>query len=70
MAQHPPLASPSDPDKDIWSYLELLQVSPFAFDDHLVVILQVPLLEKSLIMNLYSLPILRPVLKKTFQNYL
>ena len=42
MAQHPQLASPNDPNKDTWSYYNLFQINPIVFDDHLVVILQVP----------------------------
>ena len=48
-------------------------VSPVVFDDHLVVILQVPLVDKYLIMNvyiIYNLSILHPVMKKTYQCFL
>ena len=67
------VASPNTPDKDIWSYYELLLVSPVDTDEHLVVIIQVPLVDKSLIMNVYEVyhfPILHPVLKKKRSNIL
>ena len=53
-------------------YIALLGATPNKsnrFDDHLVVILQLPIVDKSLIMNIYkvyNLPILHPVLQKTF----
>ena len=44
MAQHPHLALPNDPNQDLWSYCKLLQINPVVFHDHLIIILQVPLL--------------------------
>ena len=73
MAQNPWSALPNYPDEDIWSYYGLLHIYPIVFDDHLVIILQVPLVEKSLIMKaykVYNLAILHPTLKKVFQNSL
>ena len=70
MVQHPSLAIPNDSNKDIWSYYELLQLSPIVFNDHLVVTLQVPLADKSLVTNVYeayNFAILHPVLQKAFQ---
>ena len=67
MAQHPQSALPSDPNQYIWRYYELFQINPIVFDDHLFI--QVPLVDKSLIMNVYkvyNLPILHPTLQKTF----
>ena len=52
---------------------ELLQMNSIVIDDHLVVKLQVPLLDKSPIMNVYkvnNLPILHSVLQKAFQYFL
>ena len=59
----------NDPNQDIWSYCELLHINPIVFDDHLVITLQVLLVDKFLIMNvykIYNLLILHPVLQKTF----
>ena len=53
----------------MWYYYKLLQVRPFVLDDHLVVTLQVPLVDRSLVMNKYkadNLPI-HPLLQKVFQ---
>ena len=55
MAQHTELALPNDPNKYISSYYELLQVNPIVFDDHLVVILQVPLIDK--VYKVYNSPV-------------
>ena len=60
---------PYDPNQDIDNYDELLQINSIGFDDHLVIILRVPLVNRSLIINVhkvYYLPILHPVLQKTF----
>ena len=73
MDQHPWLALPNDPDTDICNYYEFLLVGPIVFDDHLVVILQMPLVDISLIMNVYkvnNLPVLHSILKKPFQYFL
>ena len=43
------------------------------FDDHLVVVLQVPLADKFLVMNMYkvyNLPLSHPILHKTFQYFI
>ena len=53
MATYPHLSLPNNPNKDIWSYYELLQVGPIAFDDHSVIVLQGPLVNKSPIINVY-----------------
>ena len=52
MTQHPQFLLPNDPNKDIWIY-KLLQINLAVFDDYLVNILQVPLVDKWLIMNAY-----------------
>ena len=51
MAKHPHLPLPNDSNQDIWSYYKLLQKDPIVFDDHLVIILQEPLVDKPLAMN-------------------
>ena len=64
------MALPNDLDKDVWPYYELLWINSKVFDDHLVVILQVPVVDESLVMNMfkvYNLPILHPALQKNFQ---
>ena len=42
-----------NPNQDISSYYELHQLNQIIFYDHLVIILQVPMVNKSLIMNVY-----------------
>ena len=56
----------------LWSYYDLLQINPIVFDAHLVVILQTPLINKSLIMNVhevYNLPILDPTVQTHFSLF-
>ena len=53
MEQHPQLALPNKLNKYIQSYSELYQKNPIVFDDHMVV-LQGPVVDKSLIMNVFK----------------
>ena len=56
--------------KNIWSYYKLLWVGPIVCKDHLVVILQVPSVNKSVVMNIHrtiNLSILHPVFQIVFQ---
>ena len=53
MAKHPQLALSNNPGEDISSYYEVLQINPMVFDNHFIIILQVPLVNESLIMNIY-----------------
>ena len=64
MKQNPRLILPYDPDQDLWSYYSIMRVSPIIMDDFLLLILTVPLVDKSLQMNLYkvhNLPALHPL---------
>ena len=66
MRQNPTLELPYDPDQDIWSYYSIIRVSPIIIED---VILTVPLVDKSLQMDLYkvhNLPALHPKLNIQF----
>ena len=53
MIQHPHLALPNYAEKDVWKYYALLWIHPIVFDDLLLVILQMPLVDKSFMMNVY-----------------
>ena len=69
MTQYPSLALPNDPSQDIQSYYELILINLVVFYDYLIIIRQVPLVDKPLIMNVYkvyNLPVLHLVLYKTF----
>ena len=57
MRQNPRLALPYDPDQDIWSYYNIMRVSPIIMDDFLLLILTVPLVDQSLQMDLYKFTI-------------
>ena len=73
IATLPRLSLPNDLKEDIWIYYKLLQIIPLVFDVHLAVILQSPLVDRLLQMNIYmvySLPILHPRLQKNFQYIL
>ena len=69
MKQNPRLELPYHPDIDIWSYYSIMRVSPIIMDDFLLIILTVPLMDKSLQMDLYkvhNLPALHPEYKIQF----
>ena len=60
-----PLLWPSDPDVDIWSYHDLLQILPMVIDGHFVVALDIPLVNmhiSNLVYKNYNIPILHPKL--------
>ena len=70
--QHPQLPLPNDSNLDVWTYYELLWIKLIVLYDCLVSILQVLLVDKSLIMNVYkvcNLPILNPVLQKNLLTF-
>ena len=70
MAEHHHLALPNNHNEGIWSYYEFLQVCPIVLDGHLVIILKVPLIDKSFVMNVnkaYNLPILHCIFQQAFQ---
>ena len=54
-----------DPETNIWSYYGTVKLTPIVLQDYLMLILTVPLVDKSLHMNLYkvhNLPMLHPTL--------
>ena len=62
---HPRLAQPDDPDVNIWGYISIMQASPIVMEDFFLLILSIPLIDKSLQMypyRVYSLPALHPEL--------
>ena len=66
---HPWLALPDDPNDNIWAYYHIMQVSPIMMEGFLIIILLIPLVDKSLQMDLYkvyNLPALYPDLKAQF----
>ena len=66
IAPHPRLQLFEDIDKNIWVYYENIKIVPVVMNDFLMIILDIPLVDKSLEMNLYkvhNLPILHPDLK-------
>ena len=55
-----------NPLENIWTYYNIIKVTPILLDDFLMVILTVPLIDSSLNVNLYrihNLPILHPMLE-------
>ena len=59
------LALPEDPDLNIFSYYSIIKLTPIVFNDFLMLVLTIPLVDTSLSMNLYkvhNLPMLHPVL--------
>ena len=69
MRKNPRLELPNDPDTDIWTYYSIMKITPIVQDDFLVIILTIPLMDKSLQMDLYqvhNLPALHPSLGVQF----
>ena len=55
-----------DPTQNIWTYYNIIKVTPVVMDDYLMVILMIPLIDSSLDVNLYkvyNLPMLHPQLQ-------
>ena len=55
-----------DPTQNIWTYYNIIKVTPILMDDYLMVILTIPLIDSSLDVNLYKvydLPMLHPKLQ-------
>ena len=54
-----------DPETNIWSYYGTIKLTPIVIQDYLMLILTVPLVDQSLLLNLckvYNLPMLHPTL--------
>ena len=54
-----------DPETNIWSYYEIVKLTPIVLQDYLMLILTVPLVDQSLQVNLYKVhnpPMLHPAL--------
>ena len=54
-----------DPYENIWAYYNIIKVTPIVLEDHLMVILTIPLIDNLLDVNLYkvhNLPLLHPKL--------
>ena len=55
-----------DPTQNIWTYYNIIKVTPIVMDDYLMVVLTIPLIDSSLDVNLYkvyNLPMLHPKLQ-------
>ena len=54
MRENSRLELPYDPDENIWKYYEVMKVTPIIVEDLMVVLLTIPLTDKSLTMNVYK----------------
>ena len=54
MRENPRLELPYDPDENIWKYYEVMKVTPIIVEDLMVVLLTIPLTDKSLTMDVYK----------------
>ena len=52
---HPQFALKDDPNDNIWAYYPIVQVSPIIMEGFLIVILSIPLIDKSLQMDPYKI---------------
>ena len=63
MRENPRLELPYDPDDEIWEYYEIMKITPVIVDDLMVILLTIPITDKSLAMNVYkahNLPAVNP----------
>ena len=63
MHRNPEFQLPNNPDKDIWAWYAIRRVTLVVMEDFLLLILSIPLIDKSLKMKLYkvhNLPALKP----------
>ena len=66
---NPYLEVPDDPHKNDWAYYPIMHITHIVVDDILLIILTIPLIDKSLQMDLYkvhNLPALHPELGVQF----
>ena len=66
LRSHPRLRLTHDPDLDVWSFYNSIKVTPIVLEDYLMLILTIPLIDRSLQLELYrahNLPTIHP----TFQ---
>lgn len=64
---------PYDPKDGIWEYYKILRIYPIVLENQLVMMIDIPLVDRSRIINIYrvhNLPILHPKLRKMFQYQL
>ena len=65
MRYNPRLKLPYDPDTEVYMFYSIVQITPVVVEDTLVMLLTIPLMDKSLKLNIYqihSLPALQPTL--------
>ena len=65
MRYNPRLKLPYDPDTEVYMFYSIIQITPVVVEDTLVMLLNIPLMDKSLKLNIYqihSLPALQPTL--------
>ena len=65
MRRNPRLQLPEDPNVNIWNYYPIMKITLVVMDDFLLIILNIPLTDQILEMNLYkdcNLPSLHPEL--------
>ena len=70
---NPRLLLPEDPDTKIWSYYSIMKVRPLVIDKLLMVILTIPLIDRTLQMDVYkvhNLPALHPDYKMQMKYHL
>ena len=63
MRENPKLELPYDPDEEIWEYYEIMKITPVIVKDLMVILLTIPITDKSLSMNVYrahNLPAVHP----------
>ena len=54
MRENPRLELPYSPDNEIWEYYEIMKITPIIVNDLMVILLTIPITDKSLAMNVYK----------------
>ena len=60
------LSLSEDSSQNIWTYYNIIKVTPIVMDDYLMVIITIPLIDSSLNVNLYKVHNL-PMLHRQYQ---
>ena len=69
MATNPRLVLPHDPNNEIWEYYQIMKVTPLVYENWLTIVLEIPLIDQSLQMDIYkahNLPTIHPDLGVEF----
>ena len=73
LASHPKLQLPEDPERNIWAFYPLLRLFPIVLSDHLVLMMDLPLVDRTAklqVLRAHPYKILAPDIQKAFSYQL